>query len=528
MKRRWVIRGLAQVFWMALGVTTVLWAGEAAPAPAAAPAPEAAKPAGPEAKKAEAVKAALAKWAAHPDDVFQGKTQEELAKEVPASVAFNSDETVKAETVTLSEVVDGKTEDVEAGTIYRYLTGVERLQYRGNVIWTCIAGFLVFLMQAGFACVEAGLTRAKNTVNICMKNMLDFCFGSIAYIAIGFHIMFAGDTPLFFLGAVGDHAGVEWGWSFWFFQCVFAATTATIVSGAMAERTKFSAYLVYSIVISAVIYPVYGRWAWANLLDGHAWLGQDVGFYDFAGTTVVHSIGGWCALAGAIVLGPRIGKYGPDGKPRALPGHNFLMVTLGALILWFGWFGFNPGSTTTFDGHMARIAVITNIAGACGGVVALIYSWLIAGKPDASMTVNGFLAGMVAICTGVNDVTVLGGMAIGGVAGIIVVSSVYFIDRVLKIDDPVGAVSVHGVSGAWGTISYAFFRTGGFDLGVLKAQVIGVGMAFIWAFGTAMVLFLAIKYTMGLRVSREEELRGLDLGEHGLEAYHGFQVFSNI
>jgi Amt family ammonium transporter len=470
---------------------------------------------GAEEASAAAVQAALATV---DPALLQGKTQEEIAAEIPVSGAYVDETSPIAEEVEVE--VAGQTEAV---TIFRYLNEIEVLQYRGNILWTSIAAFLVFLMQAGFACLEAGFTRAKNVVNICMKNILDFCFGTLMYLAVGFHLMFSGSEPLFWLG---ETSGTAWGFPFWIFQCVFAATTATIVSGAMAERTKFTAYIAYSLAICAVIYPIFGGWAWGSLLDGDGWLEGllGVGFYDFAGSTVVHSIGGWAALAGAIVLGPRIGKFGPDGKPRAIPGHNILIATLGALILWFGWFGFNPGSTTTFDGALARIAVMTNIAGAAGGVAALVTIWVISRTPDASMTINGFLAGMVAICSAVDAVNVTGAFLIGVGAGILVVLSVFFIERVLKVDDPVGAVSVHGTCGAWGSIAYAFFGTE-FSGTVLLAQVIGVLVGFAWAFGTALVLFLLIKYTIGLRVSEEEELRGLDIGEHGMEAYAGFQVF---
>ncbi len=460
----------------------------------------------------------VAAMAQYDQGLFQGKSQEEIKAELPVSGSYVD------ETSPIEETVEVKGEEV---TIFRYLNDIEILQYRGNVLWTCIAAFLVFMMQAGFMCVEAGFTRAKNSVNIIMKNVLDFCFGTCAYLAIGYHIMFAGDEPLYFLGSTDM---TDWGFAFWLFQCVFAATTATIVSGAMAERTKFVGYIAYSIVICAVIYPVFGNWAWGSLLDSGGWL-ENIGFYDFAGSTVVHSIGGWLALAGAIILGPRIGKYGPDGKARAFPGHNLPLAALGALILWFGWFGFNPGSTTTFDGNLARIAVMTNIAGATGAIGALLTIWLIIKKPDASMTINGFLAGMVAICTAVDCVTVWGAIAIGLVAGVLVVLSVLFIDNVLKVDDPVGAVSVHGVCGAWGTFAYCFFSTNITDsaafFAAVKAQAIGIGVGFAWAFGTGYVLFTLIKYTIGLRAHRDEELKGLDITEHGSEAYSGFQIFAN-
>ncbi len=454
-----------------------------------------------------------------PAELFQGKTQAEIQKELPISGAYRDETSPVEETVTVD--VGGAEKKV---TIFRYLTDIEIMQYRGDVLWTCIAAFLVFIMQAGFAMLEAGFTRAKNAINIMMKNIMDFCIGTIAFLAIGFHIMFAGpDESLFWLGST---AATQWGFPFWLFQCVFAATTATIVSGGVAERTKFTGYLAYSVVICAFIYPVFGSWAWGSLLDGSGWLEGllGVGFYDFAGSTVVHSIGGWLALAGALVIGPRIGKFAKDGTPKALPGHNLPFAVIGGFVLWLGWFGFNPGSTTTFDGNLARIAVMTNIAGAAGGLGAIAAIWAYMKKPDVGMTVNGFLAGMVAICTAVDVVTVTGAFIIGLVAGVLVVFSVIFIERSLKIDDPVGCISVHGVCGAWGTIAYAFFGVEEFSITVLFAQLIGIGVGFVWAFGTGLVLFLAIKYTIGLRVTKAEEEEGLDIGEHGGEAYTGFPV----
>ena len=409
----------------------------------------------------------------------------------------------------------------------------------GDVVWTCVAAFMVFFMQAGFAMVETGFTRAKNAVNILMKNLMDFSVGTVAFFLVGFGLMFGAKTSgfcggtLFGLSGVTDGAG--WEWTFLIFQTVFAATAATIVSGAMAERTKFSGYLVYSLFITLLIYPIFGSWAWGSLLlgdEGAGWL-EKLGFLDFAGSTVVHSIGGWLALAGALVLGPRIGKYGPDGKPKAIMGHNLPLASLGVFILWFGWFGFNAGSTTSAGGSIGFIAVTTNLAAAAGAMTALATAWILFKKADASMALNGALAGLVSITAGCDGVSPLGALAIGAIGGVLVVFSVIFIDRVLKVDDPVGAVSVHGVCGAWGTLAVGLFNTDagllyGKGLGQIGVQLAGVGVAFAWAFGLGMVLFLTIKHTMGLRVSKEEELRGLDVGEHGMEAYAGFQIFSNI
>lgn len=403
----------------------------------------------------------------------------------------------------------------------------EDVQTHANYVWTLVAAFLVFFMQAGFAMVESGFTRAKNAVNIMMKNLMDFSMGSIAYWAIGFGIMF-GATSTGWFGTDGfffsDFAKDKdpWIFAFWMFQVVFAATAATIVSGAMAERTKFVSYLIYSGVVSAFIYPVFGSWAWGSLFHGKGWL-EGLGFIDFAGSTVVHSIGGWAALAGAIVLGPRIGKYGADGKPKAIPGHNIPLAALGVFILWFGWFGFNPGSTTAATTDIAMIAVNTNLAAAAGTIGALIAAWIMFKKPDASMTLNGSLAGLVAITAGCNNVTPASAVILGFIAGILVVISVLTIDR-MGIDDPVGAVSVHGVCGAWGTLAAGIFNAEGATLGIVGVQALGVVSAFLWSFVTCFLLFKLIKATVGLRVSQEEEMEGLDLEEHGNIAYPDFQV----
>jgi Amt family ammonium transporter len=410
----------------------------------------------------------------------------------------------------------------------------EELQTNMNIVWTCVAAFLVFFMQAGFAMVESGFTRAKNTINIMMKNLMDFSIGSIAFFLLGFGLMFGASNGLFgtshFAMSGTDPTNGDWNWTFLIFQTVFAGTAATIVSGAMAERTRFSAYLVYSVFICAFIYPVFGSWAWGSLLDGGGWL-EGMGFVDFAGSTVVHSIGGWLALAGAIVVGARNGKYGPDGKARAIPGHNIALASLGVFILWFGWFGFNPGSTTAASGDIGRIAVTTNLAAAAGAIAAMLASWTKMGKPDASMALNGALAGLVGITAGCATVSPMGALGIGFVAGALVVYSVLFIDNVLKVDDPVGAVSVHGVCGAWGTLACGLFNLegglfygGGFSL--LGVQAVGVSAAFLWAFGGGLALFYAVKALVGLRVSEEGEAVGLDLEEHGMEAYGGFQIFT--
>ncbi|MBM7558028.1 ammonium transporter [Halanaerobacter jeridensis] len=394
-----------------------------------------------------------------------------------------------------------------------------------DTIWTLMAAFLVFFMQAGFAMVESGFTRAKNAGNIIMKNLMDFSLGSLLYWACGFAFMYgAGNafigTDGFFLVGGFEHLGLDIPLAaYWIFQAVFAATAATIVSGAMAERTKYSGYIAYSVVITGVIYPIVGHWIW-----GGGWLS---GMVDFAGSTVVHSVGGWAALAGAMVLGPRVGKYNEDGSINAMPGHNLLMASLGVFILWFGWFGFNPGSTVAgTDLSIASIAVTTNLSAAAGATLAMITSWWKYGKADVSMTLNGALAGLVGITAGTAAVNNVGAVLIGALSGILIVYAVEFIDH-LHVDDPVGAVAVHGVCGAFGTLMVGFFAIdggllygGGVDLLITQAQ--GVFATFIWTFTTAYVLFKAIDAVVGLRVTREEELEGLDQTEHGSVSYPDF------
>ncbi len=393
-----------------------------------------------------------------------------------------------------------------------------------NTLWTCIAAFLVFFMQAGFAMVEAGFTRAKNACNIIMKNLMDFSIGSLTFWLVGFGLMF-GATGTGWFGTTNflyDAAGDNFNWAFLIFQTVFCATAATIVSGAMAERTKFSSYLIYTVIITVVVYPIFGSWAWGSLLDGDGWL-EGRGFLDFAGSTVVHSIGGWAALAGAIVLGARIGKY--DGKKiTPIPGHNIPLAALGVFILWLGWFGFNPGSTTAVGGgSFAFIAVTTNLSAAAGAIGAMATSWVLFKKPDPSFALNGALAGLVAITAGCDAIPVHFAALTGLLAGLIVVLSCVFFDKI-RIDDPVGAVSVHGVCGAWGTLAVGLFAQ---DVGLfagggaaqLGIQALGVAAAFLWAFPVSFGIFYAIHATVGLRVSEEEEIEGLDLTEHGIYAY---------
>ena len=403
-----------------------------------------------------------------------------------------------------------------------------------NTIWVLLGAALVFFMQAGFAMCEAGFTRAKNTGNILMKNLMDFCIGTPTYWILGFGLMFGvagaiiGGFDPFVLGDYADvlPSGVPL-FAFLIFQTVFCATAATIVSGSMAERTKFISYCIYSFCISAFIYPVSGHWIW-----GGGWLSQ-LGFHDFAGSTAVHMVGGVCAAIGAAILGPRIGKYDKDGKPRAIIGHNLSLGALGVFILWFCWFGFNGCSTVAMDSDEALVSaglifVNTNLAAAVASCVTMLYTWLRYKKPDVGMTLNSALAGLVAITAGCDAVSPVGAAIIGIAAGLVLPISVNFFDSVVKIDDPVGAISVHGVCGAMGTILTGLlavdggtFYGGGFHF--FAIQCLGVLATAVWAAVMITIVFLILKNTIGLRVSAEEELKGLDITEHGLpSAYGGF------
>ena len=401
-----------------------------------------------------------------------------------------------------------------------------------DTIWVLIAAALVFFMQAGFAMVETGFTRAKNAGNIIMKNLIDFAIGTPVYWLIGFGIMFAGSGP--FIGGLdimvkGNYDSTIPTAAFLIFQTVFCATAATIVSGAMAERTKFSSYCIYSLIISAVVYPISGHWIW-----GGGWLAQ-LGFHDFAGSTAVHMVGGVSALVGAKIVGPRIGKYSKTGKSRAVPGHSLTLGALGVFILWFCWFGFNGGSTVSMTGDESIVSagsifVTTNLAAATATVVTMIITWIRYKKPDVSMTLNGALAGLVAITAGCDMVSPFGAFCIGIIAAFVVVFGIEFIDKVLKIDDPVGAIGVHGLCGAAGTILTGVFALdggvlygGGFEL--LGVQALGVISVIGWVTVTMTIVFLTIKKTMGLRVSRSEEISGLDITEHGISSsYADFMI----
>ncbi len=424
-----------------------------------------------------------------------------------------------------------------SGPLFSATNSMNPALIRGlDTMWVLLAAVLVFFMQAGFGMVEAGFIRAKNTSNILTKNFLDFCMASLGYFLFGYAIMFGRGNG--FLGSQGwflsnARSGADIPlFAFWLFQAVFCGAAATIVAGGMAERMKFPAYLIYSFLISSFIYPVAGRWIW-----GGGWL-SSMGFSDFAGSTVVHSVGGFAALIGTLFLRPRLGKYRPDGTANAIAGHNIPIASLGVFILWFGWFGFNAGSTLSVgNGELiARVAINTNIAAALGGIFAMIMVWSMFGKPDLSMAMNGALAGLVAVTAPCAYIEPWAALIIGAVGGILVVLGVIFLDK-LKIDDPVGAVPVHGFNGIWGTLSVGLF--GQKSLGLshdglfysgqatqIGIQLLGILSVVSFVLVSMGIIFKLIDITIGLRVSREEELRGLDIGEHGMESYSGFQIFA--
>ena len=405
---------------------------------------------------------------------------------------------------------------------------MEELAISLDTVWMLLAAILVFFMQPGFALCEAGFTRSKNTANILMKNFVDFMFGSLLFWFVGFGFMFGSDGAGFIgapnwgnLSFYKADLPVE---GFLIFQTVFCATSATIVSGAMAERTKFSMYLIYSAFISLFIYPVEGHWTW-----GGGWLSQ-LGFHDFAGSAIVHSVGGVLALIGAVALGPRLGKYAPDGKSRAIPGHNLTMAALGVFILWMGWFGFNPGSQLAASGEVNRTAIshvflTTNLAAAAGGIATMFLTWIKYGKPSLSLTLNGVLAGLVGITAGCDVVSPSGAVVIGLICGIVLVFAIEFIDRKLHIDDPVGASSVHGVCGILGTLltgllamDGGLFYGGGWHF--FGVQALGIVVIDLWAAATGLLLFFGIKKFRGLRVGKRVEEEGLDIYEHGESCYN--------
>ncbi len=398
-----------------------------------------------------------------------------------------------------------------------------------NNLWIMVATFLVFIMHLGFATVESGLTRSKNAVNILFKNTLIPAIGLLTYALIGFNLMYPGEGNWLLSGWLGfgglgvgtDAAGLtsayDPGYTYWtdfLFQGMFAATAATIISGAVAERIKLASFLLFATLYVAIGYPIAGSWVW-----GEGWL-DALNFHDFAGSTLVHSVGGWGALAGAIMLGPRIGKY-INGGIRPIMGHNMPMVVIGVFLLWLGWFGFNGGSVLSADaGAVSYVLVTTSLAAAAGIVASMAASWSIQKKPDLTMVLNGCLAGLVGITAGADVVSIRASVIIGAIAGVLVVLSVMMLDKV-RVDDPVGAISVHLVCGIWGTLAVGLFSSD-FSLGIQALGVLAYGL---FCFPLCLILFAVIKATMGLRVSRAEELGGLDVGEHGMEAYPDFQGF---
>jgi len=411
---------------------------------------------------------------------------------------------------------------------------INLLEIAINNVWIIISAALVFLMHAGFACVEAGFTQSKNTANIIMKNFMTIAIGSICYYVIGYSLMYGesvigivGLPQLFYIPKMmaGDTLDP---YVFWFFQAVFAATCATIVSGAVAERTKFNVYLFFCLVMCSVIYPITGHWIW-----GGGWLSK-LGFHDFAGSTAVHAIGGFSALIGAKLVGARVGKYPNRGKVKAIPPHSIPLGALGVLLLWFGWFGFNCGSTLAgTDSGLGLIAANTVLAGATGAIAAMLFSSIKDGKPDVGLTLNGCLAGLVAITAGCNIVSPVSALAIGAIAGVVMVLAVQFFDLRAKIDDPVGAISVHGICGALGTILVGVFSMDGGliytgDFRLLGVQSLGVLACAVFAMGISLAYFAIAKKAVGLRVEKKEEFEGLDTAEHGISAYNSVGILEDL
>lgn len=392
-----------------------------------------------------------------------------------------------------------------------------------NTVWIVIAGALVFFMQAGFALLEAGMVRAKNTVNVLMKNYTDMCFGGIAFWMLGFGLMF-GANPTGWFGTdhffVGNGKDIDF--AVLFFQMMFAATAATVVSGALAERVRYPSYIIGSILITALIYPIFGSWAWGSVYSGSGWL-KSMGFIDFAGSSVVHSLGGWCALAGIIVLGPRLGRFAPDGAPRTIPGHNLTMVALGGFILWLGWFGFNGGSALEASTRLGEIILNTHLA-ASAGVVGAILAMLALGKRVLmTTTINGGLGGLVAITAGCATMEPLFAIVTGFAAGMILVIGMDIMDG-MRWDDPVGVVAVHGLCGAWGTLAAGLFYRGDmFNLAKVSVQLVGIAACFVWAFGAAYLMYRFIDFLISLRATTLAQQRGLDYVEHYEIGYPEFQ-----
>lgn len=422
-----------------------------------------------------------------------------------------------------------------------------------NNLWILIATFMVFIMHLGFATIECGLTRAKNTVNILFKNSSIIAIGILTYAILGFNLMYPGDNWLssgiignFIFGINPGEAGQSMaygGYTYYtdfIFQAMFAATAVTIVAGAVAERVKLLPFLIFSIIYALLVYPIVGSWGW-----GGGWLDRlAVPFHDFAGSTFVHSVGGWGALAAIMLLGPRIGKFGPDGKPRGIPGHNMPLASIGAFLLWFGWFGFNGGSVLSADPNAVSLVFVTTSIGSASGIFgSMIISWWLQKKPDLSMVLNGSLAGLVAITAGADCITPMESAMIGFIGGCFVVFAVFFFDEIVKLDDPVGATSVHLINGVWGTIAVGIWGKYKIDAAgdivpytsiggetfyySISSQLYGILACAVFSFISAYIIIYIIKMILGFRVSQQEELQGLDIGEHGMESYAGFQIFIN-
>jgi Amt family ammonium transporter len=402
-------------------------------------------------------------------------------------------------------------------------TPLETLKAGTDMVWLIAAGALVFFMQAGFALLESGMSRAKNAINVIMKNYCDMCFGAVAFWAVGFGLMF-GANPSGWIGTDKFllHAVAEADYGMLFFQMMFAATAATIVSGAIAERTKFSGYIVGSIIITGLIYPVFGAWAWGSLYSGEGWL-KSMGFIDFAGSTVVHSVGGWAALAAVLVVGPRLGRFGPDGKARPVLGHNLTSVALGGFILWLGWFGFNGGSTAMATVSIGKIVLNTHLAGAAGAIGALAILKLARQPVLMTAAVNGSIAGLVGVTAGCHVMEPVFALLTGFVAGALSVMAGWWMES-RRLDDVVGAVSVHAVGGVWGTLAAGLFKTGAlFDMHQLGVQALGCAVAFVWSFSASLAMYWLLKRAIGMRASTLDEQRGLDFTEHYEIGYPEFQ-----
>jgi Amt family ammonium transporter len=448
------------------------------------------------------------------------KIEKQEAKEAAAPIASNAT-TIKAEL-----------ENLRAAHAVKDRS--ERTQIQRNIdhVWTLLAGILVFWMQAGFAMLEIGFTRAKNSINCAMKGILDFCSAAICYLLFGFTLMFGSSTGSGFVGSfsLSEFPTDSNLWTFWFFQVCFASAACTIASGAMAERTKFLGYMLYTAFFSGLVYPIFGHWAWGSLSagfhpnfgGGEGWL-EALGFHDFAGSCIVHAMGGACALAGIIVVGPRLGRFAEDGSVVTMPGHNIPLAFLGAFILWMGWFGFNAGSTMTGGPEIGRIAVNTTIAASAGGFFGLILIWVLRGVPDAASTINGLLAGAVSVTASCDIVTPFSSILIGAIGGLLCSTATVLMER-WRLDDVVGAVPVHLYCGIWGTIAVGIFNENGFSLNALGIQIFGALIISGCAFLVALLVFNIINATVGLRASDDEQEMGLDFAEHATNAYPDFKT----